>query len=132
MPWGKGGQAMTKEQCREAGATMIAWANGKTIQWRRRGHNDWSEVDQDCIGITLSWDWDEFQYRIKPESKLRPWTEDEVPLGAWMRFKNNPQDRVLIGWVSVQADRDLWLGEREHSIDGGKTWLPCGVEEAKP
>ena len=123
---------MTKEQCREAGATMIAWANGKTIQWRRRGHNDWSEVDQDCIGITLSWDWDTFEYRIKPETKLRPWTADEVPLGAWMRFKNNPQDRVLIGWVSVQADRDLWLDEREHSIDGGKTWLPCGVEETKP
>lgn len=58
---------MTKEQCREAGATMIAWANGKTIQWRRRCHNDWSEVDQDCIGVTLSWDWDTFEYRIKPE-----------------------------------------------------------------
>ena len=57
---------MTKEQSREAGSVMIGWANGKTIQWRRRGHNDWSEVDQDCIGITLSWDWDEFEYRIKP------------------------------------------------------------------
>lgn len=73
---------MTKEQCREAGATMIGWANGKTIQWRRRGHNDWSEVDQDCIGITLSWDWDTFEYRIKPETKLRPWTADEVPARA--------------------------------------------------
>jgi hypothetical protein len=26
----------------------------------------------------------------------------------------------------------MWLDEREHSIDGGKNWLPCGVvEEAK-
>ena len=123
---------MTKEQSREAGSVMIGWANGKTIQWRRRGHNNWSEVEQDCIGITFSWDWDTFEYRIKPEPKLRPWTADEVPLGAWMRFKNNPQDRVLIGWVSVQADRDLWLDEREYSTDDGKTWLPCGVEEAKP
>ena len=123
---------MTKEQCREAGATMIAWADGKTIQWRRRDQNEWSEVHQSCIGITLSWDWDTFEYRIEPMPKLRPWTADEVPLGAWMRFKRNPQDRVLLGWVSVQSDRDLWLDEREYSTDGGKTWLPCGVmEEAK-
>ena len=111
---------------------MIGWANGKTIQWRRRDQNEWFEVERDCIGITFSWDWDEFEYRVKPMPKLRPWTADEVPLGAWMRFKRNPQDRVLIGWVSVQADRDLWLDEREYSIDGGKTWLPCGVEESKP
>ena len=123
---------MNKEQSREAGAVMIGWANGKTIQWRRRDQNEWFDIEPACTATTLSWDWDEFEYRVKPEPKLRPWTADEVPLGAWMRFKNNPQDRVLIGWVSVQADRDLWLDEREHSIDGGKTWLPCGVKEAKP
>ena len=81
------------------------------------------------------WNWgnDTKMYRIKSTPTLRPWTADEVPLGAWMRFKRNPQDRVLLGWVSVQADRDLWLDEREYSTDGGKTWLPCGVvEEAKP
>ena len=80
-----------------------------------------------------TWDWDAFEFRIKPAPTLRPWTADEVPLGAWMRFRRNPEDRVLLGWVSVQADRDLWLDEREHSTDGGKTWIPCGVmEEAKP
>ena len=123
---------MTKEESIEAGSVMIAWANGKIIQWRRRDQNEWHKIYIDSPGIILSWDWDEFEYRVKPEPKLRPWTADEVPLGAWMRFKHNPQDRVLIGWVSVQADRDLWLDEREHTIDGGKTWLPCGVEEAKP
>ena len=123
---------MTKEQSREAGSVMIGWANGKTIQWRRRDQNEWFDVEPACTATILSWDWDEFEYRVKPEPKLRPWTADEVPLGAWMRFKRNPQDRVLIGWVSVQADRDLWLDEREYSTDGGKTWLPCGVEEAKP
>ena len=78
------------------------------------------------------WGWDDTKYRIKPTATLRPWTSDEVPLGAWMRFKRNPQDRVLLGWVSVQSDRDLWLDEREHSTDGGKTWSACGVvEESK-
>ena len=111
---------------------MIGWANGKTIQWRRRDQSEWFDIEPACTATILSWDWSTFDYRVKPEPKLRPWTADEVPLGAWMRFKRNPQDRVLIAWVSVQADRDLWLDEREHTIDGGKTWLPCGVEEAKP
>lgn len=121
---------MTKEQCREAGATMIGWANGKTIQWRRRGHNDWSEVDQDCIGITLSWDWDGFEYRVKPEPKLRPWTEDEVPLGSQLRYKGDTS-RSLLGITATDEIRKEWLEEREYSIDGGKTWLPCGVEEVQ-
>ena len=123
---------MTKEQSGEAGAVMIAWAAGKSLQYRRRDQSKWHDIEPDCIGTILSWDWDEFEYRVKPMPKLRPWTADEVPLGAWMRFKRNPQDRVLIGWVSVQADRDLWLDEREYSTDDGKTWLPCGVEESKP
>ena len=78
------------------------------------------------------WGWDDTKYRIKPTYVLRPWTADDVPLGAWIRFKKAPYDRHLLGWVSGQADRELWLEEREHSTDGGKTWLPCGVvEEAK-
>ena len=60
---------MTKEESIEAGSVMIGWANGKTIQWRRRDQNEWHEVERDCIGITFSWDWDEFQYRVKPEPK---------------------------------------------------------------
>ena len=87
---------------------------------------DWCDTEDPC------WDFDNCYYRLKPAAKLRSWTADEVPLGAWMRFKRNPQDRVLLGWVSVQSDRDLWLDEREYSTDGGVTWKPCGVvEEAK-
>lgn len=123
---------MTKEESIEAGSVMIGWANGKTIQWRRRDQNEWHDIEPACVGVTLSWDWDEFEYRVKPEPKLRPWTEDEVPLGAWFRPKHRTWDRSLIAWVSCEADRVLWLDEREHSLDGGKTWLPCGVEESKP
>jgi hypothetical protein len=80
------------------------------------------------------WNWgnDTKMYRIKPTAKLRPWTADEVPLGAWIRYKRALHDRSILAWTSNQADRDMWLDEREHSIDGGKNWLPCGVvEEAK-
>ena len=118
---------MTREQTKEAIRIMQAYVDGKEVDVQRLLDGSvWMPAGAPC------WDWLNGNYRIKPTAKLRPWTADEVPLGAWMRFKRNPQDRVLLGWVSVQSDRDLWLDEREYSTDGGVTWKPCGVvEEAK-
>ena len=115
---------MTREQAREAAAVMLAWADGKEVEYALRGHSNWEPNESPC------WSWAGCDYRIKPT--LRPWAADEVPLGAWIRFKKVIDDRSILAWTSTQRDRDMWLEEREHSIDGGKTWLPCGVvEEAK-
>ena len=122
---------MTKEQCREAGATMIAWADGKSIQYRRRDQSEWFDIEPACTATILSWDWDEFEYRVKPMPKLRPWTADEVPLGSQLRYKGDTS-RSLLGITATDEIRKEWLEEREYSIDGGKTWLPCGVDGAKP
>ena len=77
------------------------------------------------------WDWPNYNYRIKPT--LRPWTADEVPLGAWGRNPQYPKTRWLIDRTSSEENRKDWLDTKyEHSTDGGKTWLPCGVvEESK-
>lgn len=117
---------MTIAQTIETIRVMDASINGMEVESKLIGTYDW------VLDKNPSWNWLNYDYRIKPTAKLRPWTADEVPLGAWIRFKDKPQDRHLLGWVSGQADRDIWLDEREHSIDGGKNWLPCGVvEEAK-
>ena len=116
---------MTREQTIEAIRVMQAYVDGKEVEYERPD-GIWTIINNPC------WNWNSQEYRIKPAPVLRPWTADEVPLGAWMRSKHNPQDRMLIHWVNSQADRELWLGKNEHSTDGGKTWLPCGVvEEAK-
>ena len=116
---------MNIEQTKEAIRIMQAYVDGKEVQYEVP-NKEWITTDQPA------WNFISYNYRIKPTAKLRPWTADEVPLGAWIRFKDKPQDRHLLGWVSGQADRDMWLDEREHSTDGGKTWLPCGVmEESK-
>ena len=116
---------MTREQTIEAIRVMQAYVDGKEVEFKW-GSMDWNSTDKP------EWNWSAYDYRIKPTAKLLPWTADEVPLGAWMRSKHNPQDRMLIHWVSSQCDREMWLDKNEHSIDGGKNWLPCGVvEEAK-
>jgi hypothetical protein len=112
---------------------MEAYLDGYEIQRCGKHWNpkeslkpDWCDTDEPC------WDFDNCDYRIKPTAKLRPWSADEVPLGAWMRFKKVIDDRSVLAWTSTQRDRDIWLDEREHSIDGGLTWKPCGVvKEAK-
>ena len=115
---------MTREQTIEAIRVMQAFVDGKEVQSMYAGN--WQTV------TVPRWDWPNYNYRIKPTPVLRPWTADEVPLGAWMRFKKALHDRSVLAWTSNQADRDMWMDEREHSADGGKTWLPCGVvEEAK-
>jgi hypothetical protein len=119
---------MTKQEVLEAANVMIAYANGKKIGTRPR------RSTEPLLGILYvpTWNWEQKDYCVIPDPTYRPWTADEVPLGAWIRCKKTPHDRHLLGWVSDQTDRELWLDEREYSIDGGKTWLPCGVvEEAK-
>lgn len=115
---------MTREQTIEAIRIMQGYVDGKEIESPYA--EKWGAV------TNPRWGWDDTEYRIKPTPVLRPWTADEVPLGAWARFKRALHDRSILAWTSNQADRDMWLVEREHSIDGGKTWLPCGVmEESK-
>jgi hypothetical protein len=118
---------MTREQTKEAASVMLAWADGKEIEYKEMAlTGGWTTTENP------QWRWKDFSYRIKPTITLRSWTADEVPLGAWMRFKKVIDDRSILAWTSNQADRDMWMDEREHSTDGGVTWKPCGVvEEAK-
>ena len=116
---------MNIEQTKEAIRIMQAYVDGKEVQYEVP-NKEWITTDQPA------WNFISYNYRIKPTATLRPWTADEVPLGAWIRFKKVIDDRSILAWTSTQRDRDMWLDEREHSTDGGKTWLPCGVvEDAK-
>lgn len=88
-------------------------------------------------------------FRKKPEAKFRPWTQaDALPLVgvALLRGKRIPGNEELgrislmigCGESEVVAYADahpelLFYSEMlqrvECSIDHGKTWLPCGIQE---
>lgn len=82
------------------------------------------------------------RYRIRPQPKLRPWKPEEVPVGALVTYKSYEPStcRGIIMHVNgskvwttfdteVDKDLDFMLSKYVHSLDGGKTWKPCGVEE---
>jgi hypothetical protein len=118
---------MTREQTKEAIRVMQAFVDGKEVVSQF--------VTSPQATDNPSWNWvnDISAYRIKPTPVLRPWTADEVPLGCQLRSKSyHPDHRSLIIQSGNCMTREGWLNQYEHSIDGGKNWLPCGVmEEAK-
>jgi len=114
---------MSIEETKEAIRVMQAFVDGKEVEHRYNGK--WVKI------YVPRWNWDDTEYRIKPTATLRPWTADEVPLGSIMRTKGL-EGRCIIIDTETSDDRSYWLHAREHSIDNGKTWLPCGVmEESK-
>jgi hypothetical protein len=116
---------MTKEQTIEAIRIMQAFVDGKEVV------SFYAPAD---TADDPYWNWgdDTTMYHIKPTPTFRPWTADEVPLGAWMRRGTDPKFRWLILNVGNDDMRMDFYLKNEHSIDKGVTWLPCGVmEEAK-
>jgi hypothetical protein len=120
---------------------MQAFEDGKKIEFLMpvNGWNEWLPAGEP------NWNWETNDYRIKAESKLRPWKPEEVPVGALMKTKSGNGGRYMIvglwdfglkdfiqlgppseeGAISSVRAMNHWL----HSIDHGKTWLPCGVTE---
>ena len=113
---------MTKEQTKEAIRIMQAFVDGKELISMRT---------PTATADDPYWNWgnDTKMYHIKPTTTFRPWTADEMPLGAQMRSKLDPSRRWLACNTGTDNDRMELLETSEHSTDGGKTWLPCGVME---
>ena len=76
---------MTRKEARELLPLIQAYAEGKTIQ-RIDDKNEWSDL---CI---VNFDYSPNKYRIKPESKYRPFKTQEE---CWQEMlKHQP-----FGWV---------------------------------
>ena len=71
---------MTPKQAAELLPVIIAYAAGKVIQCRANIGRPWGDSNHD-----LSFDEPVCNYRIKPEPTVRPWTLEEIPVGAVVR-----------------------------------------------
>ena len=74
----------------------LAWAQGKRVEARPAKGGCWKPIDNigECDAEKFSQSVfgfrDDFEFRLAPEppaKKFRPWTPEEVPVGAVMRWK---------------------------------------------
>jgi hypothetical protein len=135
----------TQQAYKDALPAIQAFAEGRPIQVRQPGLiNDWD----DFIGHSPCFTDLAFQWRAKPEAKLREWTLEEVPVGAVIRLKKDHSVKRLIVAVDITWRYQIAIGTRpdelpgttclelftgwEHTLDRDSrnaTWLPCGVKE---
>jgi hypothetical protein len=118
---------------------IYAVLQGKQLQMYIGGILHWIDLngDHDFGSLPIEF------YRVKPESKYRPWTSNEVPVGARIRGIVNSNKEIngmivfvhdyTFGYYDHTGLREKIIDEAldslEHSTDGGKTWHPCGVLE---
>jgi len=131
---------MTQQQAKEFWPLIKQWSEGGVLQHLRPA--GWVDIDNPYFDDNIT------NYRIKPTPKLRPWRPEEVPVGALIRWRPETKhcydgqrgfDICLIAGIhmyriltSIHASNytfDSCLKMHEHSLDHGKTWLPCGVME---
>lgn len=130
----------------------LAWAQGKRVEAAVTEGDEWLPIDpvgecrRNAYPPTVFSCRNEYSFRLAPEppaKRYRPWTPKEVPVGRLFRKKGFAGVSVILsngaskesGVSYVSSDNQLVkvryqdaLGFYEHSLDHGKTWLPCGVE----
>lgn len=79
---------MTKEDIAECIKVMQAYVEGKQIQYVDSETEDWADIESPI------WNWDTYDYRIKPEPEYRPFKDADE---CWQEMlKHQP-----FGWVVI-------------------------------
>jgi len=130
---------MTLQRAAELLPIIKAFSDGKKIQIQTAS-NHWLDIHNPEFT-------DHATYRIAPEPKLKPWKPEEFPVGALLRVKNGTdlvssilaKSSIAITYCAGNtgirhlsandSSYEKLVSNLEHSTDGGKTWLPCGVME---
>ena len=128
---------MTKQEAKHLSEILKAYSEGKTIQFALKGRNDWDDyyvLNEDVVTLNTV----DFDYRIKPEPKYRPYKNAKEFLmaqkehGPYLQRMRNAVFRIptLIGDESIEF-QDGCADAYEDLIESGK-WqdsTPCGVAE---
>lgn len=132
---------MTREEARQAAEVMMAYADGREIEFNNSGvenNHHWIETTEPIFN------WSKRKYRMKPEPKYRPfktkaecWKEmGKHPSFGWLKNKKNG-DFALIG--NVCQDKEvliIWAlnHETNYASDLFNDWVftdgtPFGIKE---
>ena len=99
---------MTREEAKQAAEVMMAYAEGREVEYY--------DVIDECWDSSgdLGFNWFDTKYRVKPETKYRPFKDMEEcwqemlkhqPFG-WLKAKES-KSVALIG--NVYMDKEVWI-----------------------
>jgi len=140
---------MLLSQAKQYLPLIQAAAEGKTLQYITivdTWYNCPPNVSLDFLHACTAAGTKMHNIRIKPPAPtLRPWKPEEVPVGALLRFSKDDKgwnylilscsSTTLVFVKMVPAFETVTFEDlvnnpyAQHSLDHGKTWLPCGVME---
>lgn len=83
---------MTREEARRAAEVMMAYAEGRDIQYKFIGDNFWKTLLGDDNNTSLSFDFNRTDYRIKTKQIYRPFKDKDE---CWQEM----QKHQPFGWV---------------------------------
>lgn len=96
---------MTIEEARKAAEVMMAYADGKKIEYKVRGGGEWLPINE--LDTPL-FDWNSTEYRIKKEPTYRPFKNKEE---CWAEM----QKHQPFGWLKLD---DMYINiVCVHSVD---------------
>ena len=124
---------MDREEARRRAEIMIAFANGSDVQYYNEVTKQWEDIRPECVLFEPA-----TEYRVKPESKYRPFKTQEE---CWEEMHKHPD----FGWVtdgyykstiSVKSD-SIVVTISSLEYDFGKAYIhftfadgaPFGVKE---
>ena len=110
---------MNSEETKKAAEVMLAWTEGKTIEVAKKGDDGW-------VSLVLEprWNWQDSDYRIKPEPRYRPFENEEEVMeamrehGDWVRTNFGLYRQVTAMYRSMDDDSN-----RKIKVSGCN-WMP--------
>ena len=91
------GLSMTREEAKNLLPIIQAFAEGKDIQIRNITDDGWDDINNDSMSFCAKAE----AYRIKPESKYRPFKSQEE---CWQEMHKHPN----FGWVKEKASEIIY------------------------
>lgn len=88
---------MTIEEAKRRAELYSALAEGKIIQFKR-DNGEWIDLTMELIGVLPE---SAFRYRIKPESKYRPFKSQEE---CWHEMHKHPD----FGWIVAKDSKIMY------------------------
>ena len=132
---------LTKEQLRDNAAAILAFADGKPIQFEASAYGASTQLWYDTTDLRHMHD---IWHRPKPQPVSRPWSKPEdVPLHCWIRRHNCHWSRLVImvnekriscidgDCTAIKSLDFSELAEHHEYSTDRKTWHPCTVEDAQ-